>query len=86
MSEGNGMEVAPSEVVANESVASQAGTDATATAAPAAVECESPPASAMPERVEIDPRARLLELAATLMRSQNRRLVVEYLRLRRAVA
>jgi hypothetical protein len=33
-----------------------------------------------------DPRTRLLQLAAELMRSQNRRLVVEYLRLRRAMA
>jgi hypothetical protein len=28
---------------------------------------------------------RLLQLAAELMRSQNRRLVIEYLRLRRAI-
>jgi hypothetical protein len=44
---------------------------------------ESPPASAAPERREVDPRARLHELAMELVRTQNRRLLVEYLRLRR---
>jgi hypothetical protein len=38
----------------------------------------------MPQRVEVDPRARLHALAIELVRSQNRRLLVEYLRLRRA--
>jgi hypothetical protein len=47
--------------------------------------CESPPAAAMPAHVEPDPRARLHELAAELARSHNRRLIIEYLRLRRAV-
>jgi hypothetical protein len=60
-------------------------TDATAVAqAP----CESPPPAAQPPREadpSAEPRARLLQLAAQLMRSHNRRLVVEYLRLRRAV-
>ncbi len=78
MSQDNGTEVASSEVAASATVAQQASV--------APVECESPPAAPMPERAEIDPRARLLELAATLMRSKNRRLVIEYLRLRRAVA
>jgi len=81
MSEDNGKEGASTEVVATTSIDQQAGT-----VTPAAVECESPPAAAMPERVDVDPRARLLELAATLTRSKNRRLIVEYLRLRRAVA
>ena len=45
---------------------------------------ESPPPAAMPERREVDPRARLHELALELVRTQNRRLLVEYLRLRRA--
>jgi hypothetical protein len=44
---------------------------------------ESPPAAPMPARVEVDPRARLHELAMELVRAQNRRLLVEYLRLRR---
>ena len=44
---------------------------------------ESPPASPMPERREHDPRARLHELALELVKTQNRRLLVEYLRLRR---
>jgi hypothetical protein len=39
----------------------------------------------MPERREVDPRARLHELALELTRTRNRRLLVEYLRLRRAV-
>jgi hypothetical protein len=45
---------------------------------------ESPPGAAMPERREVDPRARLHELALELTRTRNRRLLVEYLRLRRA--
>jgi hypothetical protein len=44
---------------------------------------ESPPAASMAERREVDPRARLHELAAELVRTQNRRLLIEYLRLRR---
>ena len=48
--------------------------------------CESPPAAPSPVREAIeDPRTRLLQLAAELMRSRNRRLVIEYLRLRRAI-
>jgi hypothetical protein len=39
-----------------------------------------------PERREFDPRARLHELALELVRTQNRRLLVEYLRLRRAAS
>ena len=45
---------------------------------------ESPPVAALPMRREFDPRARLHELALELVRTQNRRLLVEYLRLRRA--
>jgi hypothetical protein len=49
--------------------------------------CESPPPAPQPPReLEPDPRGRLLQIAAELTRSQNRRLVIEYLRLRRAVA
>ena len=48
--------------------------------------CESPPPTAQPPREELpDPRAKLLQLAAELMRTHNRRLVIEYLRLRRAI-
>ena len=53
------------------------------------VPCESPPPAAQPPRetdTSAEPRARLLQLAAELMRSHNRRLVIEYLRLRRALA
>jgi hypothetical protein len=48
--------------------------------------CQSPPAAPMPPREELpDPRVRLLQLAAELMQSSNRRLIVEYLLLRRAI-
>ena len=47
---------------------------------------ESPPPAARPPRPpEPDPRARLHELAAELLRTRNRRILAEYLRLRRAV-
>lgn len=62
--------------------------DAPATASaesPAAVEkFESPPVAPAGERRETDPRARLHELALELVRTQNRRLLIEYLRLRRS--
>ena len=45
---------------------------------------ESPPPAPSPERREFDPRARLHELAIELVKTRNRRLLVEYLRLRRA--
>ena len=58
-----------------------------AEADPPVVECESPPPAAQPPRDDVshDPRARLLLLAAELARSRNRRLLAEFLRLRRAV-
>jgi hypothetical protein len=46
---------------------------------------ESPPPAPQPAVSEPDPRARLNELAAELVRSHNRRLIVEYLRLRRTL-
>ena len=49
-----------------------------------AVKFESPPPAPVPVRQEFDPRARLAELALELVRTRNRRLLVEYLRLRRA--
>jgi len=52
----------------------------------AVTQCESPPPAAQPPRDDApDPRAKLLQLASELMRSHNRRLVIEYLRLRRSV-
>ena len=48
------------------------------------VKFESPPPAPAPARQEFDPRARLHELALELVRSRNRRLMIEYLRLRRA--
>jgi hypothetical protein len=58
-----------------------------APATAATVKVESPPPAPMPPREpDNEPRAKLLQLAAELMRSQNRRLVAEYLRLRRAIA
>ena len=57
-----------------------------AEAGPPLTECESPPPAPQSPRDElIDPRARLLQLAAELARSQNRRMLAEFLRLRRAV-
>ena len=53
-------------------------------ASEAVVAVESPPAAPVVERREEDPRARLNELAAELVRAPNRRLLVEYLRARRA--
>jgi hypothetical protein len=60
--------------------------DAPAVDAPAASgSFESPPVAPAGERREAaDPRARLHELALELVRTQNRRLLIEYLRLRRA--
>jgi hypothetical protein len=46
---------------------------------------ESPPAAPVAERREFDPRARLHEIAMALVKTRDRRLLVEYLRLRRAV-
>ena len=46
---------------------------------------ESPPAAPVAERREFDPRARLHEIALALVKTRDRRLLVEYLRLRRAV-
>ena len=56
-------------------------------ATPQAAGCQSPPPAPMPASETIpDPRVKLLQLAGELMRSHNRRLVVEYLRLRRTLA
>jgi hypothetical protein len=46
---------------------------------------ESPPAAPVAERREFDTRARLHEIAMALVKTRDRRLLVEYLRLRRAV-
>jgi hypothetical protein len=46
---------------------------------------ESPPGTEIVERREEEPRVKLLQMADVLMRSQNRKLLVEYLRLRRAL-
>jgi len=51
-----------------------------------AEEFGSPPAAARPAAEEVDPRTRLHELARKLTQARNRRLMLEYLRLRRAVA
>ncbi|MEA2709322.1 MAG: hypothetical protein QOF78_1923 [Phycisphaerales bacterium] len=58
-----------------------------APASDATTHVESPPVAAQPPRDEgPDPRVKLLQLAGELMRSHNRRLVIEYLRLRRSIA
>jgi hypothetical protein len=60
--------------------------DVPAEAGPPLASCESPPLAPQPARDELsDPRVRLLQLAAELARSQNRRVLAEFLRLRRAV-
>ena len=46
---------------------------------------DGPPPAAQPARQEPDPSGRLHEMARELMRTQNRRLLLEYLRLRRVV-
>jgi hypothetical protein len=50
------------------------------------VKVESPPVAAAPVRQEFDPRARLHELARELVRTRNRRVMLDYLRMRRAIA
>ena len=45
----------------------------------------SPPPAPAPERVEPDPRERVRQLAAAVARTNDRRLLAEYLRARRAV-
>ena len=58
---------------------------AAATEAAAGGSFESPPAAPVAERREFDPRARLAEIALALVKTRDRRLLLEYLRLRRAV-
>ena len=53
--------------------------------APANAGFGSPPAAARPAVEDADPRGRLHELARKLTQARNRRLMLEYLRLRRAV-
>jgi hypothetical protein len=73
----------PEEIVSSDAAVAEAVVEAPE--APAA-RFESPPVAGAPERREFDPRARLHELALELVRTQNRRLLVEYLRLRRAAS
>ena len=75
MSESLSADAAPAADAASAAVATQSSA------------CESPPLAAQPPREEApDARVKLLQLAGELMRSHNRRLVIEYLRLRRAIA
>jgi hypothetical protein len=47
---------------------------------------ESPPLAAQPQRSgDPDPRTRIHQLARELMRNRNRRLLIEFLQLRRAL-
>ena len=53
---------------------------------PDAPSIESPPPAAVPAREGApDPRAQLRKLANELVRASNRKLLVEYLRVRRAI-
>ena len=70
----------------NASGASSASEDRPAETGPPVGDCQSPPLAPQPPRDELpDPRMRLLQLAAELARSRNRRVLAEFLRLRRAV-
>jgi hypothetical protein len=74
----------PEEIVSERAAASESVAVAESAAANSpAVAFESPPAAQLPERREFDPRARLNELALELVRTQNRRFLIEYLRMRR---
>jgi hypothetical protein len=75
----------PEEIVSSDAAIAAAVVEAPEAPAPAE-RFESPPVAGAPERREFDPRARLHELALELVRTQNRRLLVEYLRLRRAAS
>jgi hypothetical protein len=69
----------------SEEPVSDVPTSAPALEAPAAT-IESPPPAQQPARDPApDPRARLQELAIELARSRNRRLLIEFLQLRRAL-
>jgi hypothetical protein len=71
----------PEEVVTSEA----ANTATTATATPTKPAFDSPPPAPVAERREFDPRARLHEIALALVKTRDRRLLLEYLQLRRAV-
>ena len=45
----------------------------------------SPPAAAVPVKREEDPAAKLHEMARELMKARNRKMMMEYLRLRSAL-
>ena len=61
-------------------------TTMTIESAPQAVVVDSPPASPMPARdAQSETREQLYKLAAQLVRAGNRRLLIEYLRLRRTL-
>jgi len=67
-----------------EVVASEEGT-ATPTAVATQPAFDSPPPAPAAERRDFDPRARLHEIALALVKTRDRRLLLEYLQLRRAV-
>jgi hypothetical protein len=53
---------------------------------PAAPPCESPPPADQPAREPLEaPRQRLHQLAESLLQTRNRRLLTEFLQLRRAL-
>ena len=56
------------------------------TTSPEASHVESPPPTPIPLRDAVpDPRAQLHKLASQLIRASNRKVLVEYLRMRRAM-
>jgi hypothetical protein len=68
-----------------EVVTSEVANTATATTTPPRPAFDSPPPAPAAERREFDPGARLHEIALALVKTRDRRLLLEYLQLRRAV-
>lgn len=75
------------EAIADASAAASDASDSSLAKLPAVpIAIESPPPAAQPAReTEVDPRTRLHQLAAELTRSRSRRLLIEFLQLRRAL-
>jgi hypothetical protein len=73
-------------VATEETSSDMPAADAEVSDAGAAAPIECPPAAEQPERAaEPDPRARLNQLAMQLVRNRSRRLLIEFLQLRRAL-
>ena len=70
----------------SEPIEASDASEASEPSAVATTTIESPPPAAQPARDPLpDPRARLHQLAQQLVRASNRRALIEFLRLRRAL-